>query len=138
MKLLVLSALVVATYAAPQGYNLASPSGGGFSHGGGHSSGSGISSGVSGGGFSSGGGISGGGFSSGGGISGGGFSGGSSGGFGGGSGGSAGGCRDGEILHVDGSCVVPVITRNVFVYDAPDNLSSQAVHHQVSHHQELT
>nr|XP_027209559.1 uncharacterized protein LOC113803053 [Penaeus vannamei] len=31
-----------------------------------------------------------------------------------------GACREGEILHVDGSCVVPIVTRNVFVYDAPE------------------
>lgn len=28
-------------------------------------------------------------------------------------------CRDGEILHVDGTCTVPIITRNIFVYNAP-------------------
>jgi len=73
-----------------------------------------------------GGGFSGGG---GGGFSGGGFSGG----FGdsgeihvGGGGGLGGGyaapqksCGPGEVLHVDGSCVHPHVTRNVFVYAAP-------------------
>ncbi|XP_042887322.1 ATP-dependent RNA helicase A-like, partial [Penaeus japonicus] len=39
---------------------------------------------------------------------------------GGGSGYGGGGCNAGEILHVDGSCVVPIISRNVFVYDAPE------------------
>ncbi|XP_063593717.1 uncharacterized protein LOC134770684 [Penaeus indicus] len=28
-------------------------------------------------------------------------------------------CKEGEILHVDGSCVVPVITRKVFVFNVP-------------------
>ncbi|XP_063593754.1 uncharacterized protein LOC134770728 [Penaeus indicus] len=32
---------------------------------------------------------------------------------------AVGGCKVGEILHVDGTCVVPVITRNIFLYDAP-------------------
>ncbi|XP_047487236.1 pupal cuticle protein 36-like [Penaeus chinensis] len=35
-------------------------------------------------------------------------------------GGSVGGCQDGQILHVDGSCVTPVITRKVYLYDAPE------------------
>lgn len=32
---------------------------------------------------------------------------------------SAGICRNGEILHADGTCAFPVITRNIFVYNAP-------------------
>ncbi|XP_047487179.1 uncharacterized protein LOC125037988 [Penaeus chinensis] len=28
-------------------------------------------------------------------------------------------CKEGEILHVDGSCVVPVITRKVFIFNVP-------------------
>ncbi|KAK7071726.1 hypothetical protein SK128_010425 [Halocaridina rubra] len=30
-----------------------------------------------------------------------------------------GGCGPGEVLNVDGSCAVPLVTRNVFVYTAP-------------------
>ncbi|XP_037791991.1 uncharacterized protein LOC119587312 [Penaeus monodon] len=37
----------------------------------------------------------------------------------------AGGCKQGEVLHVDGTCVVPIITRNIFLYDAP-KLTQQA------------
>lgn len=33
-----------------------------------------------------------------------------------------GGCKQGEVLHVDGTCVVPIITRNVFLYDAPKSI----------------
>ncbi|XP_042885050.1 H/ACA ribonucleoprotein complex subunit GAR1-like [Penaeus japonicus] len=40
-------------------------------------------------------------------------------GYDGGSGGPSGACREGEIIH-DGICVVPVITRNVYVFDAPE------------------
>ncbi|XP_063593753.1 uncharacterized protein LOC134770727 [Penaeus indicus] len=29
-------------------------------------------------------------------------------------------CKQGEIMHVDGSCVVPEISQTVFVYDAPE------------------
>ncbi|XP_047487177.1 uncharacterized protein LOC125037986 [Penaeus chinensis] len=32
-------------------------------------------------------------------------------------------CKEGEILHVDGSCVVPVVTRNVFVFNVPQQES---------------
>ncbi|XP_069993204.1 uncharacterized protein [Penaeus vannamei] len=92
MKLLFyISAFVAASGAAPQGYDISKPSGPGFSFGSGGSSGSK----GSGGGSSSGSGYSNGG------------------------GGSSGGCSEGEILHVDGTCVVPEITRNVFLYDAP-------------------
>merc|ERR1712212_690156 len=31
----------------------------------------------------------------------------------------AAGCREGQILHVDGNCVEPIVTKNVFVYDVP-------------------
>lgn len=27
-----------------------------------------------------------------------------------------GGCKEGEMLNVDGTCVVPVVLRNVFIY----------------------
>ncbi|XP_042887318.1 pupal cuticle protein 36a-like [Penaeus japonicus] len=123
MKFLIIPLAVITTaIAAPQGYNLAAPSGAGFSHGGGGASVSGGSGGFSGGsGFSAGGGSS----SGGGGFSGGGGNGlsnagGSSSGQGYGGGGSGSACKEGEILHVDGSCVVPIISRNVFVYDAPE------------------
>nr|XP_045581426.1 translation initiation factor IF-2-like [Procambarus clarkii] len=36
------------------------------------------------------------------------------------SGGSGGGCGGGQVRHVDGSCVTPLVTRNLFVYSAPD------------------
>lgn len=81
---------MAASGAAPQGYDISKPSGPGFSFGSGGSSGS-----TGGGGSSSGSGYSNGG------------------------GGSSGGCKEGEILHVDGTCVVPEITRNVYLYDAP-------------------
>lgn len=38
----------------------------------------------------------------------------------GGNGGSVGGCKEGEILHVDGTCATPIITRKVYLYDPPD------------------
>lgn len=44
------------------------------------------------------------------------------GGFGGGLGGPglpAGGCRDGEVLNIDGTCAVPRVTQQVYVYAAP-------------------
>merc|ERR1712212_304009 len=31
----------------------------------------------------------------------------------------AAGCREGQILHVDGNCVEPIVTKKVFVYDVP-------------------
>nr|XP_027224082.1 ATP-dependent RNA helicase A-like [Penaeus vannamei] len=87
----ILFALTVAISAAPQGYSHPTPSGDGFSHGG----------------------------SADGGL--GGIAGGGTGGFGeGGVGGPVGGCQDGQILHVDGSCITPVITRKVYLYDAPE------------------
>ncbi|XP_047487203.1 uncharacterized protein LOC125038011 [Penaeus chinensis] len=30
------------------------------------------------------------------------------------------GCRDGEILHVDGTCVIPEITRKVYLFNVPE------------------
>ncbi|XP_063593755.1 uncharacterized protein LOC134770729 [Penaeus indicus] len=104
MKLLVfISAVVAASSAAPQGYDISKPSGPGFSFGSGGFSGS----------------NGGGGSPSGSGYSNGGGSSSSSSGYSNGGGGSSGGCKEGEILHVDGTCVVPEITRNVFLYDAP-------------------
>ncbi|CAL4124114.1 unnamed protein product, partial [Meganyctiphanes norvegica] len=55
------------------------------------------------------------------------FGGGAGAGLGGGAGGSGGfgvggvaaNCADDEVLHVDGKCVKPVVSRNIFVYAAP-------------------
>ncbi|CAL4152769.1 unnamed protein product, partial [Meganyctiphanes norvegica] len=111
--LIISSILVGVSLAAPQGYILPSPNGGGggggsFSHGGG------------GGGGGFGGGSGGGGF--------GGGSGGSGGGFGGGNGGggySPAPCSiQGQVRHVDGNCVTPEVSRNVFVYAAPQQEQS--------------
>ncbi|XP_042219320.1 DNA-directed RNA polymerase II subunit rpb1-like, partial [Homarus americanus] len=33
---------------------------------------------------------------------------------------SSGGCKDREILHVDGTCVVPTINRRLFLYTVPE------------------
>ncbi|XP_027210096.2 keratin, type II cytoskeletal I [Penaeus vannamei] len=30
------------------------------------------------------------------------------------------GCRDGEVLHVDGTCVIPEITRKVYLFSVPE------------------
>ncbi|XP_063614835.1 peroxidase-like protein 2 [Penaeus indicus] len=30
------------------------------------------------------------------------------------------GCRDGEVLHVDGTCVIPEITRKVYLFNVPE------------------
>ncbi|XP_063614834.1 uncharacterized protein LOC134787936 [Penaeus indicus] len=30
------------------------------------------------------------------------------------------GCRDGEVLHVDGTCVIPEITRKVYLFHVPE------------------
>ncbi|XP_047487225.1 pupal cuticle protein 36-like [Penaeus chinensis] len=66
----------------------------------------------------------GGGFSSGSGFSGGGLS--IRGGFPSGEGFSrergSGGCTAGTVLHVNGSCVTPEVTRRIYVYDAPPQL----------------
>lgn len=104
------------------GYSGGASSGGGFSGGvsGGHGGGGYSGGASSGGGFSGGisGGFSGGSHSSGG-FSGGasGFGGGVSGGFGGSA--SSGPCGDGQVRHVDGSCVEPIVQRNLYVYSAP-------------------
>jgi len=108
------------SYSAP-GFGGGS-SGGGFISGG--SSGGGfISGGSSGGGFISGG-SSGGGFISGGSSGGGFISGGGS--HGGGGGGGAGGsisfgdgCGGGQIRSANGGCITPQITRNLYLYSAP-------------------
>lgn len=34
--------------------------------------------------------------------------------------GPVGGCKAGEIFHVDGTCATPIITRKVYLYDAPE------------------
>ncbi|XP_042219325.1 ATP-dependent RNA helicase A-like [Homarus americanus] len=107
MKLLILvSLLAAASHGAPQGYSFSQPSGPAFS------AGSQFSSSSSSEGFGLGGGSSfGSGFSSG--SSG--FSSGGSGSYGG----SGGSCGPGQIRHVDGSCVTPQVTRNLYVYSAP-------------------
>nr|XP_045581816.1 glycine-rich protein 23-like [Procambarus clarkii] len=96
MKLLILvSTLVAAAKAGSLGYSLPTPSGPAF--GADSLIGSGFGGGVGhGGGVGVGGGI---------GIGGGGSYG--------------GGCGGGQILHVDGSCVTPLVTRNLYVYKAP-------------------
>nr|XP_027237620.1 uncharacterized protein LOC113828793 [Penaeus vannamei] len=33
---------------------------------------------------------------------------------------SATGCREGEVLHVDGTCVIPEVTRKVYVFNVPE------------------
>ncbi|XP_047487237.1 H/ACA ribonucleoprotein complex subunit gar1-like [Penaeus chinensis] len=103
MKLLAITLLITAALAKPQGYSLPSQSENGFSSG-----------------FTSGPEIQGGNdFTSG--IIGASSHESSSGaGYNGDSGGPSGACRDGEILHVDGSCVVPKITRTIYVFRAPD------------------
>ncbi|XP_063593726.1 pupal cuticle protein 36a-like [Penaeus indicus] len=133
MKFLVLTcALVATTSAALQGYSLQRPAGSTLSTGPGQATGSGFSVGVSGGhgvgagiGAGSGHGV-GGGISTGAGHGVGGISSG----FGQatGTGLSVGGagstilepCGEGQIRHVDGSCVTPVVNRNVFVFDVPE------------------
>ncbi|XP_037792184.1 pupal cuticle protein 36-like [Penaeus monodon] len=35
-------------------------------------------------------------------------------------GGAATGCREGEVLHVDGTCVTPEVTRKVYVFNVPE------------------
>lgn len=86
----VVSSLLAVT-TAESGYGGGVPSGPGFTHG---------SGGIGGGSF----GGFGGGFGSG--ISGG--------------GGYGGDCGSGQVRHVDGSCVTPQVTRNLYVYRAPD------------------
>ncbi|KAG7170729.1 hypothetical protein Hamer_G013575 [Homarus americanus] len=89
------SVFVATAYASPQGYNLRTPSGPRISIGG-----SGFSTGGSG--FISGGS---------------GFSSGGSGSYGGGE--TRGNCGPGQVRHVDGSCVNPQVTRNLYVYTVP-------------------
>ncbi|XP_042219246.1 pupal cuticle protein 36a-like [Homarus americanus] len=123
MKLLIFASLLAAAadagrLASPQ-YRLPTPSGPGLSLGGtvSTSGGSGFISGGSG--FTSGGS----GFTSGGsGFTSGGsrFTSGGSGFISGGPGFSGGSCGAGQIRHVDGSCVTPTVTRNLYVYTAPD------------------
>ncbi|XP_063593735.1 pupal cuticle protein 36-like [Penaeus indicus] len=36
------------------------------------------------------------------------------------SGGATTGCQEGEVLHVDGTCVTPEVTRKVYVFDVPE------------------
>ncbi|XP_037792187.1 pupal cuticle protein 36-like [Penaeus monodon] len=36
------------------------------------------------------------------------------------SGGVTTGCQEGEVLHVDGTCVTPEVTRKVYVFDVPE------------------
>ncbi|XP_069993278.1 uncharacterized protein [Penaeus vannamei] len=135
MRFLVLAcALVATTSAALQGYNLQRPAGSTLSTGPGQATGSGFSVGVSGG-HGVGVGITGGsGHGVGGGIStsaGHGVGGGFSSGFGQGTGtgisvtvseGAANldPCGEGQVRHVDGSCVTPVVNRKVFVFDVPE------------------
>ncbi|KAB7498644.1 hypothetical protein Anas_02825 [Armadillidium nasatum] len=127
MHFKILFCLLASALAAPpqfQGYSLPSPGSGsgGFRADGGSSGGF---SGGSSGGFSGG---SSGGFSGG---SSGGFSGGSSGGFSGGSsGGFSGGssaCGDSQVQGADGSCVEPEVTRNIFVFQAPEQTSNRQI-----------
>ncbi|XP_037792183.1 pupal cuticle protein 36-like [Penaeus monodon] len=122
MKFLVLTcALVATTSAALQGYSLQRPAGSTLSTGPGQTTGSGFSVGVSGGhgvgnGISAGAGHGVGGFSSG---------------FGqaAGTGLSVAGdggaailepCGEGQVRHVDGSCVTPVVNSKVYVFDVPE------------------
>ncbi|XP_042219326.1 pupal cuticle protein 36-like [Homarus americanus] len=123
MKLLILAGmLAAATAGSLQSYSLPTPFGSGFSTG---SSSTSFGSSLGGTGFFGGSGFSGSsGFSGGLGISGGsGFSGGS--GISGGSGFSGGpgpfdsSCGGGQVRHVDGSCVTPQVTRNLFRYRVP-------------------
>ncbi|XP_047487189.1 pupal cuticle protein 36-like [Penaeus chinensis] len=134
MKFLVLTcALVATTSAALQGYSLQRPAGSTLSTGPGQTTGSGFSVGVSGGHGVGVGIVAGSGHGVGGGISvGAGHGvGGFSSGFGQATGTGlsiAGGegsailepCGEGQVRHVDGSCVTPVVNRNVFVFDVPE------------------
>ncbi|XP_071543434.1 uncharacterized protein [Panulirus ornatus] len=126
MKLLILVSLIAAVAADTLGgYSHPTPSGPGLSFGGSGfdsdesgfvSGGSGFAAGGSG--FPAGGS----GFTAGGsGFAAGGsrFSSSGSGFSSGGSGFSGGGCAPGQVRHVDGNCVTPQVTRNLFVYRAP-------------------
>ncbi|XP_042865373.1 pupal cuticle protein 36-like [Penaeus japonicus] len=81
MKFIILLLAVVAARAAPMGYDLGAPSGGGLSAGGSGESGVDFGSDE----------------------------------------GAITGCRDGEVLHVDGTCVIPEITRKVdILFNVPE------------------
>ncbi|XP_037791965.1 pupal cuticle protein 36-like [Penaeus monodon] len=82
-----LLSLVVATFAAPQGYNVGTPSGAGLTSGPGSTDGG---AGAAGGDLVNG-------------------------------GGAATGCQEGEVLHVDGTCVTPEVTRKVYVFNVPEH-----------------
>nr|XP_027237604.1 H/ACA ribonucleoprotein complex subunit GAR1-like isoform X1 [Penaeus vannamei] len=87
MKFIVLLLTVAAAaFAAPQGYDLGAPSGGGLSAGAGLSAGGAGAGGAD---------------------------------LGSGEGAIT-GCRDGEVLHVDGTCVIPEITRKVYLFNVPE------------------
>nr|XP_027237608.1 H/ACA ribonucleoprotein complex subunit GAR1-like isoform X3 [Penaeus vannamei] len=87
MKFIVLLLTVAAAaFAAPQGYDLGAPSGGGLSAGAGLSAGGAGAGGAD---------------------------------LGSGEGAIT-GCRDGEVLHVDGTCVIPEITRKVYLFNIPE------------------
>ncbi|XP_069992922.1 peroxidase-like protein 2 isoform X1 [Penaeus vannamei] len=77
--------LVVATFAAPQGYNVGTPSGGGLTSGPGSTGGGAGAAGVD---------VSGEGVVT--------------------------GCQEGEVLHVDGTCVTPEVTRKVYLFNVPE------------------
>ncbi|XP_037791973.1 uncharacterized protein LOC119587292, partial [Penaeus monodon] len=83
-----LVAVAACAFAAPQGYDLGAPSGGGLSDGAGLlAGGAGAAD------------------------------------FGSGEGAIT-GCRDGEVLHVDGTCVIPEITRKVYLFTVPEQEQS--------------
>ncbi|XP_063841091.1 uncharacterized protein LOC135089439 [Scylla paramamosain] len=118
MQLLVFTSLVAATAAASlQGYNLPIPGSQGFSHGGSgiFAAGAGLNAGSQS--YSTGFTSGGSGFTSGGS----GFTSGSSGFTSGVSGGAGlGSCGEGQVRHVDGGCVTPQVTTNLYVYRAPN------------------
>lgn len=120
------SLVAAATAASLQGYNLPIPGSQGFSHGGSgvFAAGAGLSGGSQGysNGFTSGGSA---GFTSGGSgftAGGSGFTSGGSGFTSGASGGvgAVGSCGEGQVRHVNGGCVTPEVTTNLYVYRAPN------------------
>nr|XP_027237592.1 uncharacterized protein LOC113828774 [Penaeus vannamei] len=128
MRFLVLAcALVASATAAPQGYSLQRPTGSTLSTGPGQTAGSGLSVGSGAGHGVAGGIVIGSGHGVGSGVSTGAGLGGLSVGSGQGVGtGISGGtgilepCGEGQIRHVDGSCVTPVVNRKVYVFDVPE------------------
>ncbi|XP_063593733.1 uncharacterized protein LOC134770703 [Penaeus indicus] len=78
--------VLFAAFAAPQGYNVGTPSGAGLTSGPGSTDG-------------------GAGAAEGGLVNG---------------GGAATGCQEGEVLHVDGTCVTPEVTRKIYVFNVPE------------------